>query len=150
MALADKRTTRIKKFSTLDAPATASVTYYQGAVVGWNTATGLLVKGQALTTFIPIGKVAETVTLGAGGGTVKVELFREVQAMWMNNRTAGEAVAAANRGGLAYLYDDDTVGVDDDTNTLSVFGRVWAVDSQKGVLVEPLQTAGDGTVSGLD
>jgi hypothetical protein len=150
MALSAKRQIRLKKFSTIELAATASVAYYQGAVICFDTSTGLVCQGKASTTLIPIGTCAESVTLGAGGGNVAVLLFREVTAIWMVNGAGGEAVAAANIGGLAYLRDDATVGADDDTNTLSVLGRVWAIDSVKGVLVEPLYTAADATVSGLD
>jgi hypothetical protein len=149
-ALAAKRAVKFKRFTTISLAATASDTYYQGALVGFDTATGLLVVGQALTTFVPIGKVVEDTTLGAGGGSVLVELFREVVAMWFANSADTDEVTSTSIGGLAYVVDDQTVADNDSSNTRSVLGRVWAIDSAKGVLVEPLHTAGDATVSGLD
>lgn len=97
---------------------------------------------------VPIGTFTEDKLVGSGG-TVIVQLFRELEANWFTNASGGDAVAAANLGGLCYLRDDQTVGVDDDTNTLSVAGRVWKIDTAKGVLVEFRQTAGD-RLGGLD
>jgi hypothetical protein len=147
IATGAKRALREFRFSAIELPATASVEYQQGSLVGWDTATGLLIKGAASTTFVPIGHVIESKTLGAGGGSVYVKLFREVVGYWYANGT--DAVTGV--GGLAYVLDDQTVNVDDNTNTLSVLGRVWALDAIKGVLVEPMSAANDNpAVSGLD
>lgn len=145
-----KRAVRPFKFSSIELAATASIEYKQGSYVGFDTATGLIKLGQALTTFIGVGFVAESKTLGAGGGSILIALPREVVAYWMAN-DATNTVVATDIGGLAYVLDDQTVKRDDDTNTLSVMGRVWKLDSIKGVLVEPLMTvSGKGTLSGLD
>jgi hypothetical protein len=122
---------------------------WKGGLACFDTSTGLVAKGFASTTLIPIGTFADD-SAAAANKTVVVELFRELEAIWMVNAGGGDAVAAANIGGLAYIRDDNTVGVDDDTNTLSVMGRVWKIDTVKGVLVEPLQSAGQRTISGLD
>lgn len=150
MALSNKRATRIVKFKNKSLPATASVTYHQGALICWDTSTGLVCQGKASATLIPIGVAAESKTLGSGGGSILVELFREVVAMWFANSTSTDEVVAASLGGLAYVVDDFTVADNDNSNARSVLGRVWELDAGKGVLVEPLHTAGDATVSGLD
>lgn len=143
IATTKKRSQDFERFASREIAATASLEYKQGGIVGFDSSTGLLTNAPS-TTVIPCGWVMESVTLGAGGGSVRVKLFYEVLAVWMVNRTAGEAIAAANIGGLAYWLDDQTVGVDDDTNTLPVFGRVWAVDTTAGkVLVEPMRTSND-------
>lgn len=145
-ALANKRQIRLKKFSTIEMAATASVTYYQGALLCLDTSTGLIVQGKASTTLIPVGLCAESTTLGASGGNVPVNLFREIVGAYFVN-SGSDAISTV--GGLAYIVDDQTVGNTDQTNTLSVLGRVWVVSATKGVLVEPVQT-GIKTNSGLD
>lgn len=149
IAAGAKRALKFQQFSSKELPATASVEYKQGSLVGWDTATGLIKLGQALTTFKPIGTVAESKTLGAGGGTVLVKLFREVTAIWMLNDVT-TPVVATDRGGLAYVLDDQTVQRTDATNTLSVLGMVWELHATKGVLVEPMFPAADPNLSGLD
>lgn len=149
-ALADKRAVRIQKFSTFEPAATASKTYFQGAVVGFDMSTGLVDLATVSLDFVPIGVVAESKTLGGGGGTIKVNLFREVWAIWMVNATAGDAVAATDIGGLCYALDDQTVAVNDATNTRSVFGRIWGFSSTKGVLTEPVHPADRRDTSALD
>lgn len=62
-----------------------------------------------------------------------VNLDREVVARWYDNDT-GTAVVAANVGSDCYILDDHTVTGSSTGN--SVAGRVWQVDSVKGVLVE--------------
>jgi hypothetical protein len=144
------RQLKVFKFSSIELAATASIEYKQGSLVGFDTATGLIRLGGPSTTFIPVGFVAEAVTLGASGGTVRVNLFREVFAWWMKN-DGTDTVVSTDIGGLAYVLDDQTVKRDDDVNTLSVMGRVWALDSMKGVLVEPVSTvSGRLSLSGLD
>lgn len=139
-ALNKERATRIVRASNLELAATASTTYYQGAMVGFDVSTGLVDLPGASTDFVPIGLVAETKTLGASGGTILVTLFRELVAVWMANSADTDEIDAA--GGLAYAVDDQTVAKTDGSGTRSVVGRVWRVDPNKGVLVEPVMTAG--------
>lgn len=155
-ALTDKRSVKTKSFRWLKLPATAA-TYFKGGLVCWDTSTGLVAKATASTTMIPIGLVADdngpsdiNQVVVASGGTLIVELFREIHAVWMVNATAGDAVVAANLGGFAYMVDDQTVANNDATNTRSVAGRIWQLDATKGVLVEPRQTAGDARLTEID
>lgn len=111
-----------EKVSSLDMAATASLEYKQGGIAYLDTSTGLI-KNAIDTDAIPIGWIARSVTLGAGGGSVTVDLFYEQLIVWMlpdatDNFTAGLA------GVLAYAVDDQTVASADATNTRPVFGRV--------------------------
>ena|SRR5688572_5638644 len=148
MALTKTRPNRIYRGTQIELAA-KNEAVFGGGLACFDTSTGLVAKGFASTTLIPIGTFDED-SAAASPKTVIVNLFRELHAIWMVNAGGGDAVVAANIGGLAYIRDDNTVGVDDDTNTLSVMGRVWKLDTVKGVLVEPLHSAGEGTVSGLD
>jgi hypothetical protein len=121
---------------------------FQGGLACIDTSTGLVAKGFVSTTLVPIGKFVED-SAAAANKVVLVELFREIEAMWFVN-DGGAAVVAADIGGLAYILDDQTVSNTDATNTKSVAGRVWAIDTVKGVLVEPIFTAGQRVESGLD
>jgi hypothetical protein len=147
-ALTQKRPYRPFRAKTIDLPGTAGQQTYQGGIACWNTATGLVVKAAPGTTLVPIGVFVEDKLVGSGG-MVTIELFRELEANWFANATAGDAVAAANLGGLVYLLDDQTVASNDNTNPRSVAGRAWKLDATKGVLVEFRQTAGD-RLGGLD
>ena len=134
-ALSDKRAVRIVRFSTKELPATAA-TYYQGGLVGWDTSVGRVAKGAASTTFLPIDLSTENTTIANNGDLLHVTLFREVVAVWFVN-FASDLVVAGDLGGLCYVQTDQEVRHSDNTNANSVAGRVWAIDSVKGVLVEP-------------
>jgi hypothetical protein len=134
-ALTSKRPLRRVNFSGKDLPATAA-TYYQGGLVGWDTSVGRVVKGAASTTFLPIGTVVEDTIIANNGDLLSVNLFREVSGVWMVNLGA-DPVVAADRGSLCYVASDQEVAHSDSGNTRSVAGRVWDVDTLKGVLVEP-------------
>jgi hypothetical protein len=147
-ALTANKRTDYKVIREIELLATADA-YYKGAHVGWDTATGKLIVAQASTTYMPVGYAAEEKTLAADGNLL-VRLYKEVEAYWMANSSGADEVLAASVGSLCYFVDDQTVADNDATNTLSVAGRVWAVDSTQGVLVEPITTGGQRTNSGLD
>lgn len=146
-ALAKSRMMRFKKYTNLLLDA-KNEAVFKGGVACFDTSTGLVAKAFVSTTLIPIGTFNDD-SAAAAGKKVIVNLFREIEAAWFVN-DGGAAVVAADIGGLAYLLDDQTVSNTDATNTKSVLGRVWAIDTVKGVLVEPLDTAGQRVESGLD
>jgi hypothetical protein len=146
-ALGVKRIARHVRATTIELSA-AAATYYQGALVGFDTATGLIKKGQPLTTFWPIGLCSEDTVL-SGTGLLPITLFRELTAYWF---LSDGSVDAATVGNLCYVVDDQTVAKTDAANTLSVAGRVWRFDSSvtpNRVLVEPVFIA-VGDLSGVD
>jgi hypothetical protein len=151
-ALANKRITKLRKFSTLELPGKAEQVF-QGGIACWDTSTGLVAKAFVSTTLHPIGYFTPSSPAADGSvttpasGTVEVTLFREIEAAWFNN---DGTVVAGTLGNLCYLLDDQTVSNTDNTNTRSAFGRVWAIDTVRGVLVEPLLTAGAPLLTGLD
>ena len=145
-ALAASRQSKTYSAKYIELPGTAQ-TVYKGGVACWDTSTGLVAKAATSATMVPIGVFTEDATVAAGG-TVVIELFRELHARWMAN-DGTDTVVAANLGTLCYLKDDQTVTKTDATNTQSVAGRIWKIDSVKGVLVEFLQT-GSSHISGLD
>ena len=96
---------------------------------------------------VPIGTFVDSKTVGAGG-TVVIQLFRELNAIWLANSGVAPVIAA-NLGTSVFIEDDQTVRNTDNGNLNSVAGRAWALDSIKGVLVEPRSTSGD-RIGGLD
>lgn len=144
--LSSKRAVKSKKSTTRALPASAA-TYYQGALICWDTSVGRVVKGAVSTTLRPIGLCAVDKVIGSNGDPLEVVLFRELTTVWMNN-LAADPVVAASRGSLCYIAGDNEVALTDATNTRSVAGVVWAVDSAKGVEVEPRFS--DSRLGGLD
>jgi hypothetical protein len=135
-ALQDKRMTRETRFKHKAFPLAASTKVYQGGIACLDTSTGDVTKGAASTTLKKIGEFDETVDNSSGSAGAlyaMVNLDREVVARWYDNDT-GTAVVAANVGSDCYILDDHTVTGASSGN--SVAGRVWAVDSFFGVLVE--------------
>ena len=70
----------------------------------------------------------------AANAQVLVSLDKEVVARWYDNATGGSAVTASNLFQDVYILDDHTVTTSSGGNSKA--GRVWAVDSVKGVAVE--------------
>jgi hypothetical protein len=144
MALSKRRANKLVYASAMELPGTAQQVY-QGGVACWDTSTGLVAKAAASTTMIPIGLFAED-KLVASGGAVLVEFFEEFVGLWLKNSAAN---ACDTAGILCYLEDDETVRKTDNSNANSVAGRVFKIDSTKGVLVQMRVTNGD-RLGGLD
>ncbi len=98
--------------------------------------SGKVVPGSSATGQFRIGHFFESVDATSVEKNVVVELDREIVCRWFANAGAPNAVAATDVGSLCYVYDDTTVTIT--STSRSVAGRVWAVDSTKGVLVETL------------
>jgi hypothetical protein len=133
-ALADKRFQRPFKFSAIELVGKVEQVY-QGGRAFIDTSTGLVAKGFASTTLIPIGVFTENQNTSSGQ-TVHVTLDREVTARWYANSTSTDAIAAAQIGSDVYVVDDQTVAKTSASSTRSVAGRVWKIDPVRGVLVE--------------
>ena len=115
----------------------ASTAVYQGGMAVGNTADGTVTKGVAgTTTFQRIGLFAESLDNSASTATttVMVRLDCEVHCQWFDNATGANKVLAANCFSTCYILDDHTVTLASSSNSKA--GRVWGVDSTKGVLVE--------------
>lgn len=108
---------------------------------------GKAVVPTAITGLFLMGKFAETIDAAAADKLINVELAEEIEVEWWANGTAGDAVAAADVGQLCYVKDDNTVSIL--PNGSSPMGRIWAVDSVRGVAVQRLQASGTGLLSKL-
>lgn len=128
-----KRRTQPEAWTYYDFVLTNGVQAEQGKLACGDTATGLVTKGGASTTLIPLGWFAED-KLGDGTKKVSVRLFQEADLAWWDNAAAPNAVEAADRFNECYILSDTSVTMD--ATGRSKAGRVLAVDAAKGVLVQ--------------
>jgi hypothetical protein len=126
------RMTRNEAWSYAEIAMTNAVAFERGELAVVDTATGLLTKGAASTTQIPIGYFESDGT-GDGSTAVRVRLFKEVVIHWWDNDTV-TPVVAADLLSPCYIKDDRTVT--GDATGASAAGRVWAVNTTNGVAVE--------------
>jgi hypothetical protein len=123
-----RETWRYKQF-TLKANETA----FKGGLCMIKQSDAKAYAGTTATNCVFIGLFAEDKT-STVDTLVNVDLIAEKNLVWFDNATLTDAVAATDFGKVCYAFDDHSVTI---TNTgRSVCGRVWAVDSVKGVLVE--------------
>ena len=127
---------RTKTLSTIPLPLKASTSVFQGGMACADTSDGSVTKGAASTTLTRIGTFAQTLDNSASTATtqVMVQLEKEIVGTWFDNATGANAVVAANLFSDCYILDDHTVTMATSGNSKA--GRVWEIDSVKGVLVE--------------
>lgn len=116
-------------------PLAAALVAHEGGMACIDTSAGSVKPGVAgNANLVRVGDFQESVDNSAGTATtpVMVNLDREVVCKWFDNATGAAAVVALFS--TAYIADDHTVTVTSSGNSAS--GRVWAIDSVKGVAVE--------------
>ncbi len=107
---------------------------YKGGIAAIDLSTGEVVVGFADPGLFVVGLFAEDKDASAAASTVDVDLGKEIVISWCVN---GSSITAADIGSLCYVDDDQTVHT---TSTgRSVAGRIWAVETTRGVAVERLQ-----------
>lgn len=117
--------------SPIDGPVKAATTLYGGTMAVWNAA-GDLEPGTLAAAKKIAGIVVETVANPGAAGAKRAECM--FGSFWMANAPGGDAVTAAARGAVCYIFDDQTVQI---TSTgASIAGYVEDVDATKGVLVQ--------------
>ncbi len=117
---------------------------FKGGIACIDLSTGKVEPGHAETDLLNIGTFAEYMDATAAEKYVDVDLGREIEVVWYVN---GSSIAATDVGSLCYIADDQTVTT---TPTgASVAGRIWAVETTRGVAVEKLQAV-PSTTSSLD
>jgi len=131
------RTTRNEAWGWFEHPLTAAETGEKGELVCLDTSTGLLAMGAAgSATLRPLGVLdnGDGITTGDGTTNVRIRLFKEKRLWWFDNDTGGTPVVAADIGSDCYVFDKRTVTGDSVGN--SVAGKVWALNTLYGVLIE--------------
>lgn len=136
-ALAKERMSSIERWGFKQFTLASGTKAWKNGMACIELSTGKVVPGVLDATLLYIGKFAETVDATAGDKLVNVELGKEIEVIWWANDSVAP-VDAGDIGNLCYIADDQTVSM---TSTgASIAGRVWAVDSIKGVAVEKLST----------
>lgn len=105
---------------------------YKNALIGIDLGSGKVVPASTRTDLFIIGKAAETVDATAADKPLNVRLSREVWVEWLANDAS--SIAATDLGAICYVKDDQSVTLV--STGASVAGRIWAVDSARGVAVE--------------
>jgi hypothetical protein len=134
-ALTQARMPEELRFKSIALPLSASTTAYQGGMACIDSSAGEVTPGAAGNSGLTrIGNFAETCDNSDGTGTamVVVTLDKEVVCQWYDNATGANAVDTLFT--TAYCLNDQTVTKASSSN--SAAGRVWAIDSVKGVAVE--------------
>lgn len=115
-------------------PLAGSATAWQGGMACIDVAAGTVKPGAAANAnLVRVGNFADSLDNSASTATaqVLVALDREVVAQWYDNATGGNAVTLLFSD--VYILDDHTVTTASSGNSKA--GRVWAIDSVKGVAV---------------
>lgn len=115
---------------------------FKNGVCAIKLGTGTVVPGALASDLFVIGKFAETVDATAGAKPVNVDLGIGIEIEWLVNNAA--SIAATDLGSLCYLLDDQTAELA--PNGGSVAGRIWGVDSVRGVAVQRTSATGIGGV----
>ncbi len=114
---------------------------YKGALVAIELGTAYVVEATGASDELVIGTAMSKVDATSAEKPIAVKLEREVNILYLAN---GSSIVAADQGKLCYVADDQTVSLSPTSSGASVAGRVWKVDSVRGVAVELLQPLTQG------
>ena len=120
-------------FETMPLPLAASTNAYQGSMACIDTSAHVCTPGaSANANLIRVGDFAQTV-LNTLGSTVPVNVRFDTEKTfeWYNNDSGTPVTALFTN---CYILDNQTVTGSASGN--SVAGRVWQLDTVKGVLIE--------------
>ncbi len=134
-ALAQARSVVETRFKQIPLPLKTLLVAYAGGMACIDSADGCVKPGvSGVTTLTRVGDFAESLDNSAntGSSNVLVNLDKELVGKWYDNATGGAAVVTLFTS--CYVLDDHTVTATSGSN--SVAGRVWAIDTVKGILVE--------------
>ena len=136
-ATAIPRTPKGSKFQSYPLVLGASQNAIQGTIACIDTSANVVTNAvTSNANLIPVGDFAETVNNAANATSIVLVRFDiEKQLEWYDNDT-GTAVTALYAN--CYLLDNHTVTGSSSGN--SVAGRVWDLDTVKGVLIEKPKT----------
>ncbi len=112
---------------------------YEGSAICLKPSTGKVVVAPDDGTgedLIFLGFAVRKVDASSADKDCEVDLIDELHLHWFANAGGGDAVASTDLGEDCFLHDDQTVSITSTGKPRA--GRVWAVDSTKGVLVEKI------------
>lgn len=109
---------------------------YQGGIACLDMSTGKVEPGHAEGDLLVIGTFARTVDATSADKAVDVDLGQEIEVVWYAN---GSSIASTDAGKLCYVSDDQTVTLTPASGGAPTAGRIWAVDTTRGVAVQKLE-----------
>lgn len=140
-ALANERMSSFEKWGMKQFTLAVGKKAWKGGIAAIRLGTNTVVPGALQADLFTVGKFAETVDATSAAALVNVDLGIEILVEWLAN--SGTAALVANDlGAICWIQDDQTVA--NAPNGGSVAGRVWGVDSAKGVAVQRLGSASTG------
>jgi hypothetical protein len=150
-ALASQRSNQPEKWTRKQFILPATYVAFKGGAAALSlsggAAPGKVIPAATATTLFFIGTFAENKAVSASDQLVDVDLGDEIEVRWYANGSS--SIAATDVGAVCYFDDDQTVNKTSTGRSLA--GRIWAVDSTKGVAVEKLTatqaTAQSGSVA---
>lgn len=119
---------------------------WKNGIATIDLSTGKCEPGHVESDLFYIGKFDETIDATLAETMINVNLGMEIEIEWWANDTVSP-VTAAMLCSVCYILDDQTVS--SDGSGRSTAGRIWAVDSVKGVAVQKTAAVG-GAVGSLD
>lgn len=132
-ALTAGRNTQRRDGELVSLPVAAAVKIFEGSLVA-RDGSGDARPGRTATTDKGVGRAeALADNTGGGAGAITVEIRKGI--FKFANSAAGDLIARVDIGNDCYIVDDQTVAKTNGTNTRSVAGKVFDVDSD-GVWVD--------------
>jgi hypothetical protein len=131
-----------RRFYEIEVLIDANTSVKKGDHVGsYSSGNGFAKTITAATGIIPLGRAGETVdnTGGAAGDkSFMVDCGREIMGWLLKNDTVAP-VGPTNLFGLVYWSAANTVSPDDDGASRTLAGRVWTIEADGKIVVEPLR-----------
>lgn len=146
-ALAQEKMSSMERWTHKVFTLTSGTKAYKGAQCVLVLATSKVKPGVAGSGLVMIGTFDQTVDAAAGDLPVNVNLGMEIEVIWWVN-SGTSPVAATDILALCYVEDDQTVSLAPASTGAPVSGRVWAVDTIKGVAVQKLAQVAVGSGGG--
>ena len=132
MTLTADRNTLAKEGNYINAPAAAAKKIFAGALVALD-ASGNATPGAVATTLKSAGRAEEFVDNSSGAaGDARVTIRKGV---FKYGNFASDAITRADIGNPCYIVDDEQVAKTNGTNTRSVAGTIFDLDTD-GVWVK--------------
>ena len=110
---------------------------WRGALIAIKLGTGQVVEATGASDELVIGTAMADVDASVATKRIAVRIERgEIHCLYLAN---GSSIAATDLGATCYVADDQTVSLTPSSAGASVAGRIWGVETVRGVLVELLQ-----------
>lgn len=142
-ALAMERMRSFERWTFHKFPLAVGNKAWKHAAIGIDLSTGKVEPMHGESDLLYIGLANETVDATSVEKQLDVNLGMEIEVEFYVNDAS--AIVATDLGKLAYFKDDQTLTL---TTNGAIAGRIWAVDSARGVAIQKLGSLGGGNGSG--